>query len=168
MSGKRRTNKTGRGSNALSDFVALERYLLKSVAWRSLSPVARASYVEIAFSYDGTNNGRIQMSAIMLASRLGMGKSSAARAVTELLAKGFIEIAKHSSFTLKLKIAAEYRLSAFRCNVTNALPSKAFMRWQPEIQNTVPPVGRNGSTGGTERQKTTRNYPFQSHGRDCE
>ena len=148
--------------------MALERYLLKSVAWRSLTPLARAAYVEIAYSYDGGNNGRIQMSAITLASRLGMGKSSAARALNELLAKGFIEITKHSSFTLKLKMAAEYRLAAFHCHVTNALPSKAFMRWQPEIQNTVPPVGPHGATGGTDRQKTTLNSPFQSRGRDCE
>ena len=108
------------------------------------------------------------MSAITLASRLSMGKSSAARALNELLAKGFIEVAKHSSFSLKLKLATEYRLGAFRCDVTNALPSKTFMRWQPEIQNTVPPVGLHGATGGTECQKTTRNSPFQSHGRDCE
>ena len=98
MSRNRKTNKIGRGSNALSDFVALERYLLKSMAWRSLTPLARAAYVEIAYSYDGGNNGRIQMSTIALASRVGMGKSSAARALNELLAKGFIEVTKHSSF----------------------------------------------------------------------
>ena len=138
--------------------------MLRSVAWRSLTPVARASYFEIAFCYNGGNNGRIQMSAITLASRLDMGKSSAARALNELQAKGFIEIAKHSSFTLKLKMATEYRLAAFCCDVTNALPSKAFMRWKPEIQNTVLPVGPHGATGGTESQKTARNAPFRPTG----
>ena len=40
--------------------------------------------------------------------------------------------------------------------------TKEFMRWEPEIQNTVRPQGPNGTTTGTDGQKTTRNYPSRS------
>ena len=55
-----------RGGSMLS-FVALERYLLKSPAWRSLSPVARCAYIEIAHRYGGSNNGTLAMSARTMA-----------------------------------------------------------------------------------------------------
>jgi hypothetical protein len=168
MSRKRKINKTGRNSPKLSDFIALERYILRSLAWRSLSVIARALYIEIAFCHDGSNNDRIQMSVQNLANRLGMGKSSAARALNELQEKGFIEVSKQSSFSLKLKLATEYRLAAFGCNVTNALPTKAFTRWQPENQNTVPPITPLGTISGTEDQKATGISHFQYHRQDCE
>ena len=161
-----RTNKKGRGGAALADFVALERYMLKGVAWRSLKPVARSAYVEIAFGYDGANNGRVQMAARTLADRLGMDKATAARAINELETKGFIEIAKRSSFDFKLKQCQEYRLTAFRCDVTGELPTKTFMRWTPEIQNTVAQVQPNSRTHATEGLKTTQNSPFQLHPRN--
>ena len=77
----RKHDKTGRSRGSLSDFVALERYILKSPAWRSLDPVARAAYVEIAQSYNGSNNGRIVMSARMLADGLNVSKDTAARSL---------------------------------------------------------------------------------------
>lgn len=166
VANKQKSNKTGRGINALADFVALERYLLKSAAWRSLKPVARSAYVEIAYSYDGSNNGRVQISARLLGDRLGMNKATASRAILELQSKGFIEIARKSAFSVKLKECSEYRLTAFRCDVTGALPTKTFMRWQPEIQNTVAPMQLNGCTHAPDGLKTTRNSPFQLHPRN--
>ena len=151
MSRKRKTNKTGRGINALSDFIGLERYIVNSLAYRSLKPIARAAYIEVCYCYDGSNNGRIQMSARTLGERLGVDKATAARALQELIAKGFIQVAKKSAFNVKSKQCSEYRLTAFSCAVTGSLPSKNFMRWQPEIQNTValaPPHRRTHATEG--------------------
>ena len=158
-------NKKGR-SNGNRDFVMLERYLLKSLAWRSMKPVARCAYIEIAFGYDGSNNGHIQMAARILGDRLGMDKATASRAINELQAKGFIEISKRSSFDFKLKQCQEYRLTAFRCDVTGELPTKTFMRWTSQIQNTVAPTQLNGCTHATEGLKTTQNSPFQLHPRN--
>ena len=165
---RRKTNKTGRGSNALSDFIALERYLMRSMAWRSLKPIERAAYVEVCYCYDGNNNGRIQMAARTLGERLGVNKATAARALHELIAKGFIEVAKQSAFSVKLKQCSEYRLTAFSCTLTGALPSKNFMRWQPEIQNTVAPAQLHGRMSATDGQKATRNSPLQLLQRDRE
>ena len=38
-------------------FVKLERWMTNSPAWRSLSPAARAAYIEFGETYDGCNNG---------------------------------------------------------------------------------------------------------------
>lgn len=149
----RKHDKTGRSKGKMWDFVALERYLLKSPAWRSLDAVARAAYVEIAQAYNGSNNGRIVMSARMLADGLNVSKDTAARKIHILQERGFIERVKQASFSMKVRHAAEYRLAAFRCDVSGALASKAFMRQQPEIQNTVRPQGPYGTATRTGGEK---------------
>ena len=132
----RKADKRGRSKGSLDPFVPLERYMLQSVAWRSLSATARATYVELAYGYTGTNNGRIQGSAQVIGDRLGMNKSTASRAIAELISNGFVEVVRASSFTQKLKAAAEYRLTAFKCDVTGTVPSRHFMRWVPDYSAT--------------------------------
>lgn len=155
-------NKKGRAKRKLDNFVALEHYLLDSPAWRSLDPVSRAAYVELARSYNGTNNGRLLMSARMLADRLGISKDTAARKLHALRESGFIELVKQSGFNMKMRHCAEYRLTSQTCDATGALPSKAFMRWQPNVQKTVRCRGRHGQIVGTEGKKTTRETTFGS------
>lgn len=136
---RRKHNHTGRGSNALSDFVAIERYIMRSPAWRSLSAVEQAAYVQLGYRYTGTNNGGILLSTSQLAKALHTSKAKASRCLKNLMAKGFIDQVKGASFNSKIRHCAEWRLTAFRCNASNALPSKTFMRWQPEIQKSVSP-----------------------------
>lgn len=57
----RRHNKTGR-SNGEARHVRLYHWLMQSEAWRTLSPVAKALYLELAYRYNGANNGRIGLS----------------------------------------------------------------------------------------------------------
>ena len=111
----RKHNKTGRGSNALSDFVALERYALRSAAWRSLSCLARAALIQVQFRYTGSNNGSIQLSCAMLGEELRTSKDTAARALRELQNKGFLEQAKGASFNSKLRHCAEWRRHGGLC-----------------------------------------------------
>src|SRR5690242_10676361 len=40
-------------------FLSLHHYLLKSAAWKSLRPVERALYIEVAQRWNGFNNGQI-------------------------------------------------------------------------------------------------------------
>ena len=159
---KGKANKKGRSKGSLSDFVAIERYIMRSAAWRSLTPVARAVYSEVGFHYSGENNGRIVISVRGIAASLGISKDTAGRAMQILEERGFIETVKRGAFSMKQRHASEFRLTAFRCDVTGALPSKKFMRWTPEIQNTVRPQGPNGTTTGTDGTKATRNYPSRS------
>ena len=72
--------------------------------------MARAAYAEIVYNYNGSNNGRIQMGAQTLGDRLGVNKSTASRAINQLIAHGFLEVTRPSAFTLKTKEVAEYRL----------------------------------------------------------
>lgn len=165
---KRKANKKGRSKGSLSDFVAIERYIMRSVAWRSLTPVARAVYSEIGYHYTGDNNGKIVISVRGIAASLGISKDTAGRALLILEERGFIETVKRGAFTMKQRHASEFRMTAFRCDVTGALPAKTFMQWMPEIQNTVRPQGPNGTTTGTDGTKATRNYPSRSLPSDCQ
>lgn len=165
---KGKANKKGRSKGSLSDFVPIERYIMRSIAWRSLKAVARAVYTEVGFHYTGENNGRIVISVRGMAASLGISKDTAARALQMLEERGFIETVKRGAFSMKQRHASEFRMTAFRCDVRGALPSKKFMRWEPEIQDTVRPQGPNGTTTGTDGTKATRNYPSRSLPSDCQ
>lgn len=144
-----RSNKTGRSKGTLSPFLALERYIKASPAWQSLSLAARCAYLEFLDIYDGRNNGRLGMSANSLAHRLPIGRATAHRAILELEAKGFIEAVRRGAFNIKLGLrrATEWRLTRYRCDLTNELPSKKFMRWQAgKFHFTVSPERNCGLT----------------------
>jgi hypothetical protein len=135
-------NRTGRRRHG-PRFVSLPHYLLDSQAWRWASLPARAAFVELVKLYNGANNGRLALAARDLAARLRCSRATAARALIELERKGFIECTKLGAFSLKQRHASEYRLTLHRCDVSLALPTKAFMRWQPG----------NGLTHETEKIK---------------
>ena len=109
----RKHNNTGRSRRQLSPFVALERYLLNSPAWRSLSPPARCTFIELGNLYDGSNNGRIALSARTLAERLPISRATATRALNDLADRGFIEPVRIGGFNIKsgARRSTEWRLS---------------------------------------------------------
>jgi DNA-binding GntR family transcriptional regulator len=84
-----------------------------------------------------------------MAEALNVGKMTAARALRSLQEHGFIVEAKRGAFSLKLRHASEWRLTEFGCDVTGALATKEFARWQK--QNTVSPQNLNGSRSDTVR-----------------
>jgi hypothetical protein len=138
--------------------------MLSTPAWRSLNPVARSVYVQLASRYAGVNNGCIPYSVREGADELSVGKSTIQRALNDLVERGFIVAAKRGAFSLKLKYATEWRLTEFGCDVTQQAATKDFARWKPEIQNTVPVVGLtvpvvgpHGTCGGTDVAKIARN-----------
>jgi hypothetical protein len=149
-----------------SRHVRLYHWFLKSEAWRSLSPNARALYIEVAARYHGSNNGQISFSVREARDALHIGKNAAAAAFKELQDRGFLVIAKASAFSVKTKTATEWRLTEFACDVTNAFSTKDFMRWSPEKQNTVavagltvPVAGQYGPRDGIVVTKMSRNSP---------
>jgi hypothetical protein len=109
------------------NYIKLPHYISDCFAWSQLPPNARSAWLELVRLYCGSNNGRLAMPVRKLAERLHASRSSAARAIQELLTYGFIELAKASTFAQK-RLAAEYRLTHLPCNVTGKLPSKNFMR----------------------------------------
>jgi len=139
-----KANRKGRSRGQFGRFVALPHYLLKSNAWRSLSTVERCAYLVVLERYDGRNNGRLAMSARVLGRELRIARATATRALRVLCENGFLEVVRSSSFACKVKRAAEYRVTYFRCDITGAPPSKAFARWQPKMHFTASPESQNG------------------------
>ena len=140
-------------------FVMLPKYMIQSAAWCWLSGTAMAGYVELGRRYDGTNNGKLHLSARELGALRHCSQDTAARGLRELVAKGFVDVVKSSGFNIKDRTAqaAEYRLTLYHCNVTRQPPSKAFTKWRPEppLKNISrsDPSNRTVPTGRTETPK---------------
>jgi hypothetical protein len=117
--------------------VRLYRWMLDSPAYLSLSCQARAVLVEIVRCYDGMNNGRIGLSVRRASERCNIARGTACRAFNELQETGFIECVVQGAFSLKVRHATEWRLTFWPCDVTGAMASRAFMRWDREKQITV-------------------------------
>jgi hypothetical protein len=168
-----------------SRHVRLYHWFLKSDAWRSLSPIERALYVEIVTRYNGSNNGRIGFGVRDAAKGLHISKAGAARAFAGLQVCGFIVATKRSAFNIKTKMATEWRLTEFCSDIDGAFATKDFMKWvPPEKQNTVPlvrpsvplvrPHGPSGETvvaqmsrnSLTRRTVKAKNPASQSHQED--
>jgi DNA-binding MarR family transcriptional regulator len=88
----RKADAKGRSSG--DQFLAIPYVMARSAAFRSLSGSALKVWVEVRSRYDGTNNGRLTLSMDEAKRLLGMGKSTVARAIEELIAKGFIKVRK--------------------------------------------------------------------------
>lgn len=119
--------------------VRLHHWLLNTPAYRSLNPPARAVLVELMRRYNGFNNGKIGLSVRDAGTACCVSKNTAARAFRELIDRGFVEVTTPSAFTVKCRLATEWALTEFPNDVTGAISSRPFIRWQPKIQNTVPP-----------------------------
>lgn len=112
-------------------FVALHHYMIKSPAWRSLTPQDRAVFVELATVYDGKNNGYLALSTRDAADRCNISKNTATGCFRRLQERGFIELAQRGAF-IGAALAAEWRMAHQKCDRTGHMASKAFLRWRPE------------------------------------
>jgi hypothetical protein len=104
----------------------LPHFMLKSPAWLTMSPNAKALLIEVWRRHNGVNNGEISYS-VREAAAIGLGRSAAARAFCELVGRGFLRISRDSCFAYKLKKARTWILTAERLN--DAPGTKDFMRW---------------------------------------
>jgi len=132
-------NKMGRSRNG-PNFIQIHHYLLKSSAWLSLTPQARAVYIELAAIYNGSNNGELALSQRDTARRCRIAKDTAAKTLQELIDKGFIAIETGGSFGYKLRHATEYRLTDHAYGDKPA--SKELMSWRPENLEPGPKSGQ--------------------------
>jgi DNA-binding transcriptional MocR family regulator len=150
---RRKRNKHG------PKFVQLFDWMLKTPAWRSLSFAAIAAYIELARHYNGINNGELHLSARELAKGRYCSRQTAARAIAELVDKGFIEITRDSGFNVKshARQARQYRLTVFFCNLTRQPASRAFAKWKPyappKKHSSASPESHIGLTGEAEGKK---------------
>lgn len=122
-----------RGHRSGERFVALPHWLLRSPAWRALSPNAKAVLLHIWERHNGSNNGQI-VYAVREAADIGVSRPTAARALSELIDLGFLRVTRSSSFTLKTKEAREWALTAEPLDGRS--PTKDFMKWVPAKRET--------------------------------
>ena len=113
-------------------YVQLHHYMLDSPAYRGLTTQARAVYVEIAKRYNGLNNGRIALSVRDAAGACNIARDTATRAFRELIDAGFIEETRHGGLSRKTRIASEWRLTAYKCDLTGSFKSCLFLRRGPQ------------------------------------
>ncbi len=148
-----------RGRHDGPNFIQLFRYMLNCPAYVSLSPAARSALIEVNRGYNGSNNGRIVLSVREVAGRVGCHRDTAAKALQELVAKGFIERRTKGAFSMKFRRATEWRLNDRRCDVTGAAQSQAFLRWAAETPREGEPKTKTrsyaeGPYGPTEPDTT--------------
>jgi len=125
--------------------VRLHFWMMKSPAWRDLTPTARALLVELYALYNGSNNGDLFLSVRDAARRLAVADNTAWRSLQELERHGFIRAAKRGAFHLKVRHATCWILTEFEH--AGKLATKDFMRWSQaaEIQKPVAKIETNGS-----------------------
>jgi hypothetical protein len=109
-------------------YFQVHHYMLRTGAWQALSASARAVYIQIGDRYNGANNGRLAFSVRDAAGECNLDKSTASRAFKELVDRGFIEETRHGGLSKKTRVASEWRLTAFRCDLTGSLKTCAFMQ----------------------------------------
>ncbi|OYX72934.1 MAG: hypothetical protein B7Y81_04240 [Caulobacter sp. 32-67-35] len=131
LAGSMASNHNKKGRSKTGSFVMLQRFMMDSPAWGDLTPAARSIYLEVAKLYNGRNNGFIALSVRDAAERCRVNKDTAAKSLALLQGHGFIECVTPGGFSRKIRHATEWRLSIERCDKTQALPTKAFMRWRP-------------------------------------
>jgi hypothetical protein len=126
--------RNSRNKTAGPRHVRICHYMMDSPAWKSLGCGARAVYLDMAKRYAGvgSNNGRIGYSVRTAAAELHVGTSTAKRFLDELQDRGLIVATRKGAFSLKQRNSTEWRLTEFPCDVSNAMPSKDFLRWAPD------------------------------------
>jgi hypothetical protein len=123
-------------------YFQLHHYMLKTEAWRALSAPARSVYVAIGSRYNGANNGRLSCSVRDAAAECRLNKATVAKAFRELSDFGFIEETRHGSLSRKTRIASEWRLTAFRCDLTGTPKSCLFMQRGQQARQHLEPRTR--------------------------
>jgi hypothetical protein len=123
------------GRTPVTRFARFDHKILKSNAYRSLSPNARALLMELVMLYNGSNNGSIYLSVQDAAHRMGVADHHAAsRAFDELQKMGFIEMTREAYFAIKashLSRARTWRLT-WEAGPGRKAPSWDFLVREPE------------------------------------
>lgn len=123
----RSVDKSGR-SKGDGRFINIYYALLNTPAWEQMTPLGKAAFVECMRFYNGHNNGSIAISSRSLADKLCVGRSTAARAIEELLSRGFLRLSKASDFSKK-RMASEYRFTHLPCQRTNTPATRDYLRY---------------------------------------
>jgi hypothetical protein len=142
-------------------YFQLHHYLLKTDSWKALSAAAVRVYIQIGSRYNGANNGKLAFSVRDAAGECNLDKGTASRAFKELVDRGFIEETRHGGLSKKTRIASEWRLTAFKCDLTGSLKTCAFMQRGGSEYSSHAPQKRGPLPGAS------RPSPVRINSREC-
>jgi len=139
-------------------YLALPHYMLNSRAWKSLTAIERALFVEVAQRYNGQNNGEIGLGVREAGEALHIRPQTAGRAFQVLVAKGFLRIGRDSAFNVKSRLAREWIVTLFPFRDEHQ--RNDFMRWRPEAAPSSPSeIGHPQHANGGADQLATAGVP---------
>ncbi len=144
------------GRSAGEQFAPLPYPMARSDAWRSLSGAAVKVWVELRCRYDGGNNGKLSLSMDEGARLLGLGKATVARALAELVERGFVRVVKPGQWYGRL--ATEYAVTDR--GVNGSMATNDWKRWQASS-----PPSRAGSLGSAVERKNRNRFSGGTMGR---
>lgn len=121
--------RTGKGRNG-GRFSILRHDIARSTAYRSLTTNARAVYIEILIRYNGHNNGEVPLACREAGILCGISKSTAMRALKELVNVGLIKIGEDASFNMKKRTARRWILTQFELDGKS--PTNEWRQFKPE------------------------------------
>ena len=113
-----KTNAPGRSSNA-PRFVSIYHWEMELPAYRHLSVYGRALLIEFRRKYNSYNNGEIVMSVRQAKNALNCHKDTAAKALRELVEKGWIREAQKGSFHWETNPGGRKARAATTWRITN-------------------------------------------------
>lgn len=127
-SAMRKRKRRQRGDDYYHRHVRLHYWVMRSAAWVSLNPTARALLVHLYSLYNGMNNGELFLSVRHAAKALNIAPNTASKALRDLLDRGFIRTNQPGTFHLKTRHATTWILTEF--GFRDDLPTRDFMRWK--------------------------------------
>jgi hypothetical protein len=158
---RRRRQSLGRGVDATGRtikrdrFLQLPHFLLTSEAWKSLNPIERTLFIEVAQRYNGQNNGEIGLGVRAAGEALHVRPQTVGNAFHVLVETGFLKVGRDSAFNVKSRLAREWIVTLFPHG--DRLATRDFMRWRPppaesrKQMRTEPLTVANGDTVSNKR-----------------
>jgi hypothetical protein len=130
--------------------VRIHHWEMDCPAWKQMSVYGRALVIELRSRFNGGNNGEIHLSVREAAKALNCHRDTAAKALRDVEAKGWVQTNQKGSFDWKGGAATTFILANEQMGDKSA--TKNFMSWKPAPENTkagtTKPahVAQNGTT----------------------
>jgi hypothetical protein len=132
--GKAKVKPNGRNAEPQSRFTRLDHKQQNSLAYRSLTPTAKALLIELISLDNGDNNGALFLSEEDAAARIGVVSTKTVReAFTDLVDAGLIAMTKGAHFNVKTGDgrARTWALTWLFDNQSRRPPSNAWRDYVP-------------------------------------
>ncbi|MDG1279963.1 MAG: hypothetical protein P8O10_01530 [Pseudorhodobacter sp.] len=147
---KTKINKTGRTEN--EQFVKMSKWLISQPAFVALSTTAKVLYIYIKMIAFGDHNGQVRMTVQEAAAAVGVSANTAAAALHDLQAKGFLVLTTYGMLGVEGKRSSPlYGITEYKIP-PETVPRNSFLRWKPDHDfpvlrhKTNNPNGWNGKT----------------------